>query len=186
MASDRTPGSSLDARSDSGSGNGSGLGSDSGRDFAVICYREEGRWELGLLPQRASSSLESLLAVLRQQPGELGTVGFVDIADDFFVAARVTGDDVRLLLSDITAADEWPLAREVLEWLGIPEPTDEDLDDVVPAGDLALFTDLGLPEIELGLMLSDIDAYADEMLFSIARRLGFGDDLERLVDAGVQ
>ena len=42
-----------------------------------------------------------------------------------------------------------------------------------------------LPEIELGLMLSDIDAYADEMLFSIARRLGFGDDLERLVDAGV-
>ena len=27
--------------------------------------------------------------------------------------------------------------------------------------------------------------YADEMLFSIARRLGFGDDLERLVDAGV-
>jgi len=150
----------------------------------VVCYREEGRWELGLLPERASSSLESLLAVLGQQSGEV-TVGLVDIADDFFVAVRVTGDDVRMLLSDITAAGEWPLAREVLEWQGIPEPTDEDLDDVVPAGDLALFADLGLPEIELGLMLSDIDAYADEMLFSIARRLGFGDDLERLVDAGV-
>ncbi|MDQ1464628.1 MAG: hypothetical protein QOC73_1569 [Actinomycetota bacterium] len=180
MASDRRPGSSSSAGSDSDSAS-----SDAGRDFAVVCYREEGRWELGLLPERATSSLEALLGALRQQPGEVGTVGFVDIADDFFIAARVTGDDVRLLLSDITAADEWALAREVLEWLGIPEPADEDFDDIVPAGDLSLFTDLGLPEIELGLMLSDIDAYADEMLFSIARRLGFGDDLERLVDAAV-
>jgi len=149
----------------------------------VVCYREEGRWELGLLPERASSSLEALISALRQQPGEVGAVGLIDVDDDFFVAVRVAGDDVRLLLSDVTAADEWPLAREVLEWLGIPEPTDEDFDDVEPVGDLGLFADLGLPEIELGLMLSDIDAYADEMLFSIARRLGFGDDLERLVDA---
>ena len=35
------------------------------------------------------------------------------------------------------------------------------------------------------LLLSDIDAYADEMLFSIARRLGFGNELEKIVDAGV-
>jgi len=168
-----TPGSSAD----------SGSPADAGRDFAVVCYREEGRWELGLLPERASSSLEALISALRQQPGEVGAVGLIDVDDDFFVAVRVAGDDVRLLLSDVTAADEWPLAREVLEWLGIPEPTDEDFDDVEPVGDLGLFADLGLPEIELGLMLSDIDAYADEMLFSIARRLGFGDDLERLVDA---
>ena len=166
-----------------GSGADSGSPADAGRDFAVVCYREEGRWELGLLPERASSSLEALIAALRQQPGEVGAVGLIDVDDDFFVAVRVTGDDVRLLLSDVTAADEWPLAREVLEWLSIPEPTDEDFDDVEPVGDLGLFADLGLPEVELGLMLSDIDAYADEMLFSIARRLGFGDDLERLVDA---
>jgi len=160
-------------------------GDDTGRDFAVVCYREEGRWEIGLLPERASSSLEAFLAAVRQQPGEGGALGFVDVADDFFVAARVTGDGVRLLLSDVTAADEWPFAREVLERLGLPEPSDEDFDDIVPAGDLALFADLGLPEMELSLLLSDIDAYADEMLFSIARRLGFGDELERLVDAGV-
>jgi putative tRNA adenosine deaminase-associated protein len=175
MASDRR----------SGAQSGSGSDDDAGRDFAVVCYREEGRWEIGLLPDRASSSLDALLAALRQQPGEGGTVGLVDVADDFFVAALVTGDDVRLMLSDVTAVDEWPLARDVLDWLGLPEPTDEDFDDVVPVGDLGLFADLGLPEIELGLMLTDVDAYADEMLFSIARRLGFGDDLERLVDASV-
>jgi putative tRNA adenosine deaminase-associated protein len=55
----------------------------------------------------------------------------------------------------------------------------------VPAGDLSIFADLGLPEMELSLLLSDIDAYADEMLFSIARRLGFGNELEKIVDAGV-
>jgi putative tRNA adenosine deaminase-associated protein len=164
----------------------SGVGTHPVPGFAVVCYHDEGRWELGLLPDRASSSLGAFLAVLRQQPGDTGAVGLLDIADDFFVAARVTGGHVKLLLSDITAADEWPLAREVLDWLELPGPADEDFDDVVPAGDLSLFSDLGIPEIDLGLMLSDTDAYADEMLFSIARRLGFGVDLERLVEAGVQ
>jgi len=89
------------------------------------------------------------------------------------------------LLSDVTAADEWPLARAVLERLGLPEPSDDDFDEIVPAGDLSIFADLGLPEMELSLLLSDIDAYADEMLFSIARRLGFGNELEKIVDAGV-
>ncbi len=155
-------------------------------DFAVVCYREEGRWEIGLLPERATANLEAFVAAVRQQPGEGGAVGFVNVADDFFVAARATTrGDIRLLLSDVTAADEWPLAREVLERLGLPEPTDEDFDDIVPAGDLALFADLGLPEMELRLLLSDVDAYADEMLFAIARRLGFGEQLQRLVDAGV-
>lgn len=159
------------------------LHDDAGRDFAVVCYREEGTWEIGLLPERASASLEAFVAAVRQQPGEGGAIGFVDIADDFFVAARVVGDGVRLLLSDLTAADEWRFAREVVERLGIPRPDDSDeLDEIEPAGDLGMFADLGLSEMELGLLLSDVDAYADEMLFAIARRLGFGDELERVVD----
>ncbi|HEX7106879.1 MAG TPA: tRNA adenosine deaminase-associated protein [Acidothermaceae bacterium] len=162
-----------------------GAAESGGRVFAVVCSREEGQWEIGLLPGRASSSLEAFLAAVRQQPGDGGALGFVDVADDFFVATRITGDGVRLLLSDVTAADEWPFARQVLDRLGLPEPSDEDFDDIVPAGDLAIFADLGLPELELGLLLSDVDAYADEMLVSIARRLGFGDEFERLVDAGV-
>jgi putative tRNA adenosine deaminase-associated protein len=174
MSTDRTLG-----------GPGSGSRGEDGRDFAVVCYLEEGRWEIGLLPDRATSSLEAFVAAVRQQPGEGGSLGLVDVADDFFVAVRVTGDDVRVLLSDVTAADEWPLARQVLERLGLPEPSDDDFDDIVPVGDLAIFADLGLSEIELGLLLSDIDAYADEMLFSIARRLGFGSELEKIVDAGV-
>lgn len=160
------------------------LHDDAGRDFAVVCYREEGAWQIGLLPERASASLEAFVAAVRQQPGEGGAIGLVDIADDFFVAARVVGGDVRLLLSDVTAADEWRFAREVVERLGIsrPEDGDDELDDIEPVGDLGIFGDLGLSEMELGLLLSDVDAYADEMLFAIARRLGFGEELERVVD----
>jgi hypothetical protein len=37
--------------------------------------------------------------------------------------------------------------------------------------------------MEMGAILSDVDAYADEMLSALARRLGFGDEYERVVDA---
>jgi putative tRNA adenosine deaminase-associated protein len=158
----------------------------SGRDFAVVCSREEGQWQVDLLPERASSDLDTFVAALRQQSGDGPTVGLVDVADDFFVAVRFHGDQAHYLLSDITAAGEWQLARDVLERLGLPEPADDDFDDVEPVGDLNLFADLGLSEMELGVLLSDVDAYADEMLFSIARRLGFGDDLERMVDPAVR
>jgi putative tRNA adenosine deaminase-associated protein len=176
MSSGRRPGGDPDLGYDD---------ADAGRDFAVVCYREEGRWEIGLLPERAVASLDAFVAAIRQQPGEGGALGLIDVDDDFFVVARAAGDHVRLLLSDATAAEEWPIAREVLQRLDLPEPSDDDLDDVEPAGDLAIFADLGLPEMELSLLLSDLDAYADEMLFAIATRLGFGEELERLVDAGV-
>ncbi len=169
MASDRPTGGSNDT---------------AGQDFAVVCYREQGRWQIDLLPERAASDLDTFISVLRQQTGSGTTVGLLDIADEFFVAVRLQGDQVRLLLSDITAANEWPLARAVLDRLGLLE--DDDLDEIAPVGDLELFADLGLPEMELSLLLSDVDAYADEMLFSISHRLGFGDELERLVDASVR
>jgi len=37
--------------------------------------------------------------------------------------------------------------------------------------------------MEMGAILSDVDAYADEMLSALTRRLGFGDQYERVVDA---
>ena len=52
-------------------------------------------------------------------------------------------------------------------------------------GDLSIFADLGLDEMELGAVLSNLDAYADEMLLAIARRAGFGEAYERVVEASV-
>jgi putative tRNA adenosine deaminase-associated protein len=112
--------------------------------IAVVVYREDGAWQSGVLPERVGGDLDGLIQVLRQQPGENGAIGLVNVADEFFVALRVRGEEVRLMLSDVTAAVAWDLARQVVERLGIDAPPEEELDDVWPAGDVGIFADLGL------------------------------------------
>lgn len=152
-------------------------------DFAVVVSRVEGVWEAALLPERLVDDFNGLLETLRQQvPGDGGVIGLVNVADEFFVVARLVGQETRVLLSDVTAAVAWDLAAEVVEYLGLERPGDDDLEDVWPAGDLSIFADLGLDEMELGALLSDLDAYADETLVVLARRLGFLDAYERVVE----
>ena len=159
------------------------MASDADDSLAVVVYREEGLWQSGLLPEKVSDDLDGLIAVLRQQPAENGAIGLVNVADEFFVAVRVCGADVRLLLSDVTAAVAWDLARQVVDRLGLQAPGEEEVEDIWPAGDLAMFSDLGLDELELGVVLADIDAYADEMLVTLASRVGFGEVYDRAVEA---
>ena len=77
---------------------------------------------------------------------------------------------------------DWPLAGQVVEYLELDIPDDEDLDQVLPAGDMSIFADLGLDEMELGALSGDLDLYPDEMLSSIASRLGFGAAFERAIE----
>jgi 23S rRNA pseudouridine2605 synthase len=51
-------------------------------------------------------------------------------------AVRVLGEDVRVLVSDVYAAEEWPIGLAALERLGTPMPDDDDSDDPEPGGDL--------------------------------------------------
>jgi putative tRNA adenosine deaminase-associated protein len=154
--------------------------------YAVVAFRDEfGAWQTGLLPESLGDDLEGLVAAVRQQPAPGAAFALIDVADEFFVAVRVQSDGVRLLLSDVTAAVAWDLAAQVVEALEMEAPADDELDEVWPAGDLGIFSDLGLDEMELGAILADVDAYADEMLSAVARRLGFGDAYERVVDAVV-
>lgn len=159
------------------------MSTDSADSIAVVVYREDGAWQSGVLPQRLGDNLDGLLAVLRQQPGETGAIGLVNVADEFFVALRVRPDGESMLLSDVTAAVAWDLARQVVDRLDIAAPSEDELEDVWPAGDLDIFSDLGVDEMELGAILSDLDAYADEMLSTVAGRLGFGDVYDQAVRA---
>ncbi len=154
-------------------------------DFAVVVYREDDLWEAEVLPVALTADLDGLIHALRQQPSIGGTIGLAAIGDDFFVALRVFGGHVSVFLSDVTAADEWPLARQVLDYLDIPVPEEEDLDQVLPAGDLSIFADLGLDEMELGALAGDLDLFPDEVLASIAGRLGFAPALERALDVAL-
>lgn len=159
----------------------------SGRNFAVVLYREDGSWQGGRLPERLVDDLDGLVAALRQQPGDGGSIGLVNVGDDFFVAIRVGADAVRILLSDVTASVAWDLAKQIVDRLGITPPSEEqDVEEVWPAGDLSIFDDLGMDEMELGAVLADLDAYADEMLQAIAERVGFAGAYERALDAAVR
>ncbi|GLX01078.1 hypothetical protein Misp02_51640 [Microtetraspora sp. NBRC 16547] len=154
-------------------------------DFAIVVYREDDRWEAEMLPVVLTSDLRGLIHALRQTPSMGATIGLVAVGDDFFVALRVFGERVSVFLSDITASWDWPLAQQVLEYLDVPVPEEEELDSVLPVGDLSIFADLGLDEMELGALSGDLDLLPDEVLSSIAARLGFSQPFERAVDAAI-
>ena len=143
-----------------------------GVDFALVAYREENVWRVEELREDRLHDLDSLAAELRRWPGDFGSLGLVSIDEDFFVLVRVAGQQTRVLLSDVTAATEWPLARSVVEELALPMPDDED--EQLPAGDLGIVADLGIPAMDMGALLDDYELYPDELLGEVAHKLGFG------------
>jgi putative tRNA adenosine deaminase-associated protein len=150
-----------------------------GVDFVLVAYREEGVWQLQELPADTVGDIEGLAQELRRWPGDGGSLGLLSVDEDFFLIVRVFGDDVRILLSDVTAATDWPIARSALEHLEIPIPDDDD--EQVPAGDLAVVSDLGMGAMDMGALLDDFELYPDELLGDIAARLGFGSLYDELV-----
>ena len=150
-----------------------------GVDFALAVYREEGEWQVVEMAHALLTDVPSLTHALRRFPGDGGAIGLVAIDEDFFVVVRVAGPSVRILLSDITAADEWELARSAVQELGLPEPEDDD--DQVPAGDLDILGDLGMSAMDMAVLLDDFDLYPDEMLSDVARRAGFGPLFDKAV-----
>ena len=149
-------------------------------DFAVVVFREEGQWQVGSLPHKAATELPALLHAVRQQPSEGPTFAICSYGDDFFLVIRPDGDDVRLMISDATAAGDWPVAREALDLVDEPQPEDDEA--AAPAGDLDIFADLGIDSMELVAVCSDIEAYPDELLGQGAARIGFGPQFESVVD----
>jgi putative tRNA adenosine deaminase-associated protein len=152
-----------------------------GVDFALVAYREEGVWQVAEIPHDRLGDLDEVATELRRYPGDFGSLGLISIDEDFFLLVRVAGADVRLLLSDITAASEWPIARSVVEELELPMPGDDD--DPVPAGDLGIVSDLGMGAMDMGALLDDLEAYPDELLADIASKIGFGQQYDDLVGA---
>ena len=150
-----------------------------GVDFALVVYREENVWRVEEIGEDRLHDVDDLAAELRRWPGDFGSLGLISIDEDFFVLGRVAGSSSRWLLSDVTAATEWPLARSVVEALEIPMPEDDD--DQLPAGDLGIVADLGLAAMDMGAMLDDYELYPDEILGNNADKLGFGAQFEDAV-----
>lgn len=143
--------------------------------FAVVAFRDNAQWRVEPLPPAVLGDLGVLLSALRSQPPDGGPFVIASVDDEFFVIARQEGQRTSLLLSDLTAAVEFPLAEQAINRLGEEPPADDELDEVWPVGDLELFSDLGLPEEEMEDILDDLDALPDEMLETIVDRLGIAE-----------
>ena len=147
--------------------------------YAIAAFRDSGQWRCEPLPPAVLGDLGVLLSALRSQPPEGGPFVVASVDEEFFLIARLDGARISLMLSDLTAAVEYPLARQVLDRLGEDPPDDDELDEVWPIGDLDLFTDLNLSEEEMEGILDDLDAYPDEMLETIIERIGLAEPYAR-------
>jgi len=153
--------------------------------FAVVAFRDGAQWRVEPLPPAVLGDLGVLLSALRSQPPEGGPFVIASVEDEFFVIARQEGRRTSLLLSDLTAAVEFPLAEQAINRLGEEPPADDELDEVWPVGDLELFSDLGLPEEEMEDILDDMDALPDEMLDTIVERLGIAEEFSAATAAAL-
>jgi len=154
------------------------VGDEMAADFALSAVREDGVWSVTPMPPAAADDLKQMIHALRQQSGDTGAIGLLSFAEDFFVIMRMVGDDVRILLSDVTAAFDAPFAGEVLDLLELSMPDGDDEDDIEPAGDLDLLEDLGVSPLLVAELCDDLDLYPDDVFAQLSEHLGFRDQYD--------
>ena len=149
-------------------------------EFALLAWRDDGRWRTSLLTEDSTKDIGLVLDALRAQQVDGGAVAMLAIDDQFFIIIRQIGSRMQMVLSDVMAALDYEIAAEVLELSDIEFPAEDDADE--PAGDLNIFNDLGLDALELQFICDDDEMFPDEQLEVIARRVGFGDQFMEVID----
>ena len=146
-------------------------------DLIVALYREDGSPVALALDYELANDLEALIMQLRRMPGDGGAVALVSIASEVFVIIRVRGKHVQAFCSDAVAAADWPIARDVLDLLGLEVPEDDD--ESTPVGDLGILADAGLHDFELEAMAEDYDEDSGTLVERIATRIKFGPEFAK-------
>jgi putative tRNA adenosine deaminase-associated protein len=156
-------------------------------DFVLAAYREDGQPYVQSLGKDLANDLDELIVQLRRLPGDAGALGFVSLVEEIFVITRVRGQHVQVLLSDAAAAGDWPIARDVVDYLG-EEPVDEDEDEEEgePIGDLGIVADLGLSDFDMGAIIDDLDLSSVEMLIEVANKIKLNPQFRKAVEAAVE
>lgn len=146
-------------------------------DLIVALYREDGEPMAVALELELANDLDALINHLRRIPGDGGALGMVSLATELFALVRVRGKHVQVFLSDAGTADDWPLSRDIVDYLGVDLPDDED--DAYPVGDFDILADSGLPDFELEAIASNYDEDSVTLLEQIATRAKFGAQFTR-------
>jgi len=140
-------------------------------DFCVALYREDGEPVGVALDPKLANDFDGLLEHLQRIPGDAGALGLVSLDSEVLVAIRVRGPrHVQVLVSDIYYADTWPLVHDAADFLNL-DPDSDDVPDEGPVGDLGMFADQGLAEMDIEAMFMDTDEMTSE---DVAERIAQG------------
>ena len=148
-------------------------------DFGCIAWHEDGRWDATGL--NTTRDIGLIIDALKSQQTNGGALALIAIEDEFVIIARALGDQMQMMISDVTYALDYEVAAELVEVLDLEFPQDED--ESQPGGDIDLLSDLGLGEMELLSILDDSELYPDEQLEAIANRLGFGEQFNQVIES---
>ncbi len=141
-------------------------------DLVIALYREDGQAIAVPLDLDLANDLDALITQLRRIPGDAGAVGLVSVGDEVFVIVRVRGKHVQVFCSDAVAANEWPIAHDVVDFLDAELPDEND--DSYPVGDADILADVGMPDLELEAMAEDFEEDSTTLLELIATKISFG------------
>lgn len=148
-------------------------------DVVVALYREDGQPVALALDLGLANDLDAMITQLRRVPGDAGAVGMVSIAEEVFVLVRVRGKRVQVFCSDAAAAEDWPIARDVSDFLDAELP--DETEDGYPIGDSDILADVGLPDFELEAMAEDYDEDTSALLERIATKVSFGSEFAKVM-----
>ncbi len=148
-------------------------------DFGCIAWHEDGIWDD--TPVASTRDIGLIIDALKNQQTNGGALALIAIEDEFVIIARALGDQMQMMISDVTYALDYEVAAELVEVLDLEFPQDED--ESQPGGDIDLLSDLGLGEMELLSILDDSELYPDEQLEAIANRLGFGEQFNQVIES---
>ena len=148
-------------------------------DFGCIVWHEDGRWSVNTLA--STRDIGSIIDSIKAQQTNGGAIALIAIEDEFVIIARALGDQMQMMISDVTYALDYEVAAELIEVLDLEFPEEED--ESQPGGDLDLLNDLGVSEMELLSILDDTELYPDEQLEAIASRLGFGEQFNQVIES---
>ncbi len=148
-------------------------------DFGCIAWHEDGRWDASAL--NSTRDIGLIIDALKSQQTNGGAIALVAIEDEFVIIGRVLGDQMQMMISDVTYALDYEVAAELVEILDLEFPEEED--ESQPGGDIDLLSDLGVGQMELLAILDDTELYPDEQLEAIANRLGFGEQFNQVIES---
>ena len=150
--------------------------------FAVTVARAEGQWLVRSFNDDFEDPQTSINAV-RSLRAEGAAFALLCVEDAYFIAVRPVPGGVKMLISDATYGVDDDFAADFMD-INDHEIPDVDPDEAEPygEGDFDIFADLGLSEDQVGYIIDNDEDWPSDMLLRIAGELGFGDELEDVID----